>query len=200
MRSVHSLAGRPTHARKLSAEVMKKLKYLEKAKDAEVYPQTYEQPRAALELCRSAGNAEADDIIEARRAHKHCGEPPALRQRLVFAKFRPKLEWIADKEAGVEKVTAQEQPGFAPGIAAQCPMHGEDDREENEKDGIDEKHRRRELAAGTGVVGHGKVAVGAGLHCFFCCSCWRKRVTISRVQRRAPAASKWLVSTRFAVS
>src|SRR5262249_28300086 len=47
---------------------------------------------------------------------------------------------LADEKAGVEKMVGDEQPPLARRIAAQQPVHAENDSEENQESKFDEKH------------------------------------------------------------
>jgi hypothetical protein len=51
-----------------------------------------------------------------------------------------KLNRIADKKAGVENLTAHQQPDFARSVRAQGPVNREDNREKKKEAKLDEKH------------------------------------------------------------
>jgi hypothetical protein len=105
----------------------KEIEVFEEREDPEVHGEADEQPPLARAIVRGVGNAQTDDEIHARRTHQDGRKPPSLRQWLMEADFFEKAPRIADKKTGVKKMAAAEEPRFAPRVAAQRPMHREDD-------------------------------------------------------------------------
>jgi hypothetical protein len=54
-------------------------------------------------------------------------ETTILRQGFVTLNFGKKRPRITDEKAGIEEMAADEQPHFAPGVAAKRPVNTQDD-------------------------------------------------------------------------
>jgi hypothetical protein len=125
--------------------LLEKAVVFEEREHPEIDDQAAEHPCLLPSIRLRPLDADADIVVHERAEPQQQRKPPPLMELIPFPSRNVlhERDRVADEEARVENVAADQQPHLARGIGTQRPMDEEDDRENPQEPKLDEEHRFR---------------------------------------------------------